>query len=314
MQRYNILCSPDNNYTQYCGIMLTSLFENNKEQLFNIIVLCNNLSKENKESLYALAKKYNQQLVIQNIDDNLIKEWPIREGDHISIAAYYRLLTPIILPDDIDKILYLDCDIIVNGNIKELYNCNIRNVALGAVLDEDYKNEVKYSRLEYSKEKPYINSGVLLINLEYWRKNNVTNRLLSYINDNPDKVLFHDQDTINAVLHNEITLLPIKYNFQTGFLYKRLIADENILSEIEECKYTPCIIHFTGPNKPWIKDSQHPYCNRFKHFKTLSLWSATPLVVKKTNVLEKLINIRNNIIWYLGIKKRLQTYIIAKQE
>ena len=117
MQQYNILCATDDNYVPYCGIMLTSLFENNKGLNFCIYILVEHLSNKSKSEFATLAKKYSQNIEIITVDGEKLKECPIRTGDHVSIVTYYRLLAPILLPSDVDKILYLDCDMIINGNI-----------------------------------------------------------------------------------------------------------------------------------------------------------------------------------------------------
>ena len=122
------------------------------------------------------------------------------------------------LPKNFDKILYLDCDTIINGSVKELYDTDISEYALGACIDEGFYNEEHYKHLCYSKKYPYINSEVILFNLKYWRENKVVNKCLEYIANNTDRVKFHDQDTLNAILHKEIKHIPIKYNLQTLFL------------------------------------------------------------------------------------------------
>lgn len=107
----NILCTPDNNYVPYCGIMLTSLLENNKDASFSIYIISDNLSDENKIALKKLIQLYRCNIIFIPINKELFKQCPIREGDHVSIAAYYRIFAPKLLPENINKIIYLDCDI-----------------------------------------------------------------------------------------------------------------------------------------------------------------------------------------------------------
>ena len=121
-ERYNILCATDDNYVPYCGIMLTSLFENNKELKLYIYILAEHLSDRSRNEFATLARNYNQKIEIITVNNDTLKDCPIRIGDYVSIATYYRLLAPILLPSEIDKVLYLDCDIIINDNISELYN------------------------------------------------------------------------------------------------------------------------------------------------------------------------------------------------
>ena len=311
---YNILCATDDNYVPYCGIMLTSLFENNKELNFCIYILAEHLSEKSRNEFATLAKKYSQKIEIITVDSKRLKDCPIRTGDHVSIVTYYRLLAPILLPSDVDKILYLDCDMIINGNISALYNEDIKEHPIAMSKDEAFFIEEKYERLDYCKSYAYKNAGVTLINLKYWRENKIADKCLEYISKYPERVKFHDQDTLNAVLHKEIKLLPIKYNLQTGFLYTDYTRYyENDMPEILEATKSPVIIHFTGVSKPWFKDSRHPYRKRFMHYKNISLWKAHPLKENRYSLYERIIRLRNEIIWALGIMKRPKSYIIEEQ-
>ena len=311
---YNILCATDDNYVPYCGIMLTSLFENNKELNLCIYILAEHLNDRSLNEFAELSKNYDQKIKIITVNNDVLKDCPIRLGDHVSIATYYRLLAPYLLPKNIEKILYIDCDIIINGNLSSLYEINIKGHPIAMSKDEAYFIEEKYTRLDYSRSYTYKNAGVALINLKHWRENDIANICLEYISKNPEKLTFHDQDTINAVLHKEIKLLPIKYNLQTGFLltdYSKHFEKEMV--EILEAAKEPVIIHYTGVSKPWYKDSKHPYTKRFLYYKSMSLWKDYPLIKNRTSIYNRFIQIRNEIIWFLGIKKRPKSYIIDKQ-
>ncbi len=307
--RYNILCATDDKYVPYCGIMLTSLFENNKECQLFVYLMTEGLSSDSHNILKELALKYNQNINIIIVDGKKLVGCPIKQGDHVSLATYYRLLAPILIPKDIDRILYLDCDMIVNGCIQELYNTDINNTAVAAVLDEDYMTPKRYKRLDYPNEKKYFNAGMLLINLSYWRKNKVMERCFDYIHNNSERIEFHDQDTLNYVLQDEKKLISIKNNLQTGFLYINNKFELNVMGEIINSIGAPVIIHYTGPNKPWSKGSKHPFAKTFIYYKKISLWKAFPLVKNKTTLYKRLIDFRNELMWLIGIKKRPKTYI-----
>jgi lipopolysaccharide biosynthesis glycosyltransferase len=203
---------------------------------------------------------------------------------------------------------------IVNSSIKALYDKDIDNCAYGAVLDEAFQDIEKYERLEYKREKLYCNAGMMMINLAYWRNNQVMERCLDYIEKNPSKVLFHDQDTINVVLQDEKKLLPLKYNFQTGFILTHYKFDDIIMHEILESVYSPIIIHYTGGiSKPWFAKSKHPYTNVFLYYKNISIWREFPLLDRRT-FYNKFVDFMLELIWVLGIKKRPKSYIIEMQK
>lgn len=312
---YNILCATDDNYVPYCGIMLTSLFENNKELNFCIYILVEQLSNKSKNEFATLAKEYSQRIEIIIVDSEKLKDCPIRPGDHVSIATYYRLLAPVLLPSDIDKILYLDCDMIINSDITDLYNVDIDGYPIAMSLDEAFFEDEKYQRLDYDKKYSYRNAGVALFNIKYWRENNIVEKCFEYISNNTDRITFHDQDTLNALLHEKIKPLPIRYNLQTGFLfnaYKKNYKKE--IGNIMDAITLPTIIHYTGPGKPWFKGSRHPFTKRFMHYKKISLWHKIPLANVKLTFRDKMHKLVTTLIWELRIKKRPETYIIKSQD
>jgi len=275
-----ILCSTDNNYAPYAGIMLTSLFVNNRDEAFEVHVLTRGLNSENSEKLRSVGKQFKSVVNILTVDLSVFEDCPIRPGDHVTLETYFRLLAPQLLPEHLDRILYLDVDMVINGPIRELWEWNIDGYALGAILDESYCNPEIYSRLGLNSSNPYFNAGVLLVNLKYWREMNVSARCMQCINDNPSILLFHDQDTLNRVLQNEKVLLPITYNFQTGYYLSWVYPDypNDFQAQIQIVAKTPIVIHFSGPMKPWVVGSDHPYRFYYHYYRKISLWKDFPLV------------------------------------
>ena len=154
----NILCSTDDAYVTFCGIMLTSLFENNKDSGISVYVLTEEISSSNEEKLCRLASKYGQRLIILRVTRNKFDKCPIRPGDHISLATYFRLAVTELLPKVVNKVIYLDCDIIVDGSLRELWETDINEYPIGACVDEAYWDFEKYQRLELSMDTPYFNA------------------------------------------------------------------------------------------------------------------------------------------------------------
>lgn len=314
----NILCATDDNYVPYCGIMLTSLFKNNYNENIHVFILTAGISKSNQTKLNELANTYSQTIDIIIVNAESFKKCPIRpDKDHVSIATYYRLAVTELLPKDIDRILYLDCDMIIHNSIKELYDVNLSQYACAAVKDEAFFTNAPYERLEIVKDLalPYFNAGMLLINLGYWRKHNVMERCMNYIAENSERLTFHDQDVLNGVLFGHIKYLKPAYNLQTGFLYTTYFVnfDSNLQQEIREAISSPVIIHYTGYSKPWQEISRHPYTTQWRYYKNQSLWEMMPLIKSKFHIKSWLLGLRNEIIWKLGIKHRPQSYIVTHQ-
>lgn len=276
----HILCSTDDKYVPWCGVMLTSVFETNPGEHIVVYLLTAGLSQENTAAFRQLEKKYGVQIQFVHIDASLLAGCSIREGDTVSMATYFRLLSPRFLPEEVEKVIYLDCDIVVNGPIRPLWETDMEGYAFGAVMDESFYKEELYERLQYPKESGYVNAGVQLINLKYWRENGCVERCLNCVLNNQEILTLYDQDAVNKVLYAEKKLISVTYNFQHGFLlwWQYGYFQGEMKADIDACTFNPVIIHFDGRSKPWHKDSHHPYTSYFLHFKDISLWKGTPLI------------------------------------
>lgn len=262
----------NNGYSPYCGIMMISICENNKDVKFHFHILQSDISEGNKLKLKKIAEKYSQNISFYTVNDATLKECPLGKAHFGVLSAYYRILLPLILTSSIDKILYLDCDMVCVGSLKELWKTDIEHFALAAVPAANMHDISYYNRLEYDMADGYFNSGVLLINLKYWRENNVTNRLLEYIEKNRDKLIFFDQDALNYVLRKEKKFVSIKYNINPGFYLKTPLIGREYWQDMIESRTNPVIIHYTGAAKPWNYECTHPMRQEFWRYAKLSPW------------------------------------------
>lgn len=245
MKLVNIVLSSDNNYAQHLGVVLCSIFENKKfDYNINIHVIDGGISDENKKRLGELEKKYNFLIKYLYIDSSLLPNLVI--NGHITESAYYRILIPKLLDSNIDKVLYLDSDLVVLDDIARLFNFEINNY-FAAVVESSSSNGRKY-----------FNSGVILMNLKKWRAEKITEKTLEYIKNNPDKLEFWDQDALNAVLFGKCLFLDSIFNFEIS-------GSERKYNK----KIKPFIIHYIGNVKPW----KFSYIGPFKdvYFKYLEL-------------------------------------------
>ena len=129
----DIVCSIDENYIEYCGVMLASLFVHTPHEKFRIHIICSKVDKTGKEKLKVFCEAHQAEVYFYDVDYSLIKDFPIRKQDHLSLAAYLRLFMSELIPSHINKILYLDCDLMVVDSIKELWEKNIDDIAVAAV-------------------------------------------------------------------------------------------------------------------------------------------------------------------------------------
>ena len=304
-----ILCATDNNYAPYCGVMLSSVFESNIGSRVKAYVLIDKpMDRRNINRFDRLAKKFGGSIVFVMVDNSFLGKFPIKGMEYWSIATYYRLYAAELLPKDIHCILYLDCDIIVQGDLRSLWELDMTDKAVAGVSDI-YECCGKFQRqLHYSEEVGYFNAGVLLINLDYWREYAIGQQLLDFLANHYDLVEANDQDVLNAVLWDKKALLPLTYNYQIQFRkkYFYLKSSEKMRQEIDSTT-EPVIIHYAAPQKPWnIKYYKMPFKQVWWYYKRKSPWWYLLPQLPKHKTVNYLV--KRYLLWPLGVKYE-QLYI-----
>lgn len=149
----HIACNIDSNYVRHCAVTLVSVFENNKEESFTAHIIARDLSETEREILTRLAARYNNQVCFYEPDIKLLEGFTIRKfSKRISMATYYRCILSELIPADIDRLLYLDCDIVVLGDLRPYWNTPIDHVGVAAVEDMGCREPERYEILKYPME------------------------------------------------------------------------------------------------------------------------------------------------------------------
>ena len=170
-------------YLMPTTVMLCSLFENNKGEHICVHALLGDGGESCINPLKALAEKYSQAIECHLVDMQTLPYLPVKckgQNSYITIEAYLRLFLCDYLPEDIDKVLYLDGDMIVCQSISELWEWDLGEAAVGVVPDFKVFDVHHINNLGYDVRYGYFNSGVLLINLKLWREGCVKDSFLSY--------------------------------------------------------------------------------------------------------------------------------------
>lgn len=273
MSRISIVCTIDNNYSQHCAVLLSSVFENNKESFFDIYILSDFIDEVNKNKLSKLVDNYTQKLYFIQIDKKQFEGLPYGgKFSNISLATYYRLILPDVLPKTLDKVLYLDCDIVVNDEISSLWNLDLQKNAVAGVEDSVEISSNAPKRLGYSSNYSYFNAGVMLMNLSALREMQFTQKAFSYIELHLKEIVYHDQDILNALLYDKKIFLPIKWNVMECFLFRHPLIHSKYERELGDAQKKPIIIHFTGKMKPWYKECNHPYKGKYYKYLLFTEW------------------------------------------
>jgi len=267
----DIVCNIDSNYVKYCTVTLVSLFINNEPESIHAHIIADKLTQQDKQLMHEELDKYGNTLTFYDAGKELIESCPIsNESSYISVATYYRIFLPVILPESISKVLYLDCDLIVESSIRELWNTDLNGYALAAAEDMSAGKDEYYNRLQYPKKNSYFNAGVMLINLDYWRKHHTTEECIQYIRTYPERLALNDQDTLNAILHTHWLRIPYKWNMH--YYHRKTVMDTAAETEIKHWLTSPAIIHYISCIKPWHSHCEHPLTNRWYVYLDQTRW------------------------------------------
>lgn len=238
-----IFFSTDDNYIPYLDVAITSLIDNaSKDYSYKIIVLNTGLRSEN----VSLVKRNEcPGFSIDFIDiSKRIKNIKARFKNiyHFSIVTYYRLFIASLFPQ-FDKIVYLDCDLIVLGDIAELYNTELGENIIGAAPEQFVQNTAEFrayaeNALGVDPDR-YVNAGVLVINLEAFRNNDIEGKFIKLITEYDFDLLDPDQAYLNYLCKDRI------YTLQNGWNKEPMPL---------ECQGEKNIVHYALYKKPWQYD------------------------------------------------------------
>lgn len=282
-----VFCS-DNNYIPHCATVIASIVSNNKDNEITFHILTDHIENEYAYKLENWIKQFENKFIkIHIVNINMFKDFPLGNA-YINLTTYFRLLIPKFLKD-IDKVLYLDCDVLVNSHLIDLWNTDMEDYAVAGVRDRINDSIRLYNRLGYDMEYGYINAGVLLINLKKWRGENIFGKALELAMKNPSILKNHDQDIINMIFYNSKKILDFKYNLLEYYLYTEdwLYMDRKYYPEIVKACNNPAIIHFCMPQKPWHFECINPYRELYYKYRKMTPWPELKLVHKKEKLSKK---------------------------
>ena len=265
MTKLSIAYAPDDGYINMTVVSMFSAVQNNADSEIEFIILYSKLSKKSINKLNSIKSKFNCNIRYIKIDESEFSEFPMSKW--VTVQAWYRIKIPDLCPD-LDKVLYLDCDTMVNQPLKDLFKIDLKNNYVAAVKDVwDVDKHLK--RLSMISDS-YFNSGVMLINCEQWRKDKLYQKIKDYAITNKKIIKFCDQDSLNKVIDNRKINLHQKYNFMDTWwrnYYNQYEADD--LRAYEEAKLNPVIVHLTGP-KPDIKGCGNSMCEKWWYYTRLT--------------------------------------------
>lgn len=231
-----IVYGTDEKFSLAVGVAMSSVREHNKNCIFHWFVT--KLNASDFERIKRFSEKYDVVCNIYYINEKLVRN--LLHNNAWSTAMYYRLLAALYFNNKLKRVLYLDGDTYCRGDLSNLYHIDLHDNIVAAISDVFFSQDTYNARMQYirSSGDGYFNSGVLLIDIDKWNKEHITEKALKYL----EKELSRwknapDQDVLNVLLANKVEWADKKYNILNSVTY----GDEKIAK----------IIHFTGP-KPWL--------------------------------------------------------------
>ncbi len=267
------------------GVSICALFENNRSANdICVYIIDDGIDKDNKDKLELLAGTYGRKLLFLTGEVLLNDKDIARTFEYTSFRknthSYFKLFIDRLIPDIDGRIIYIDCDTVVEGDISGLMSVDMEGKPIGMVQDSLVASAKTSVGID-DKDR-YYNSGVILIDLKRWRELKCSDRIYKHIRDVRTYGTV-DQDVLNVELHDEIVTLPVKYNLQPVHMvydfgtYSRVYKHREPYykeEEISEAVKKPAIIHFLRyiGESPWHKDNVHPATPYFDRYLILSPW------------------------------------------
>ena len=245
----NLLMTLDRNYIPQLNVMLFSALHCDSAAHFDVYLLHDEgLSEEDVVGTRVLLGQRGELHLIR-VDEDGLADAPT--SDRYPKAIYYRIFAAKYLPDTLDRVLYLDPDIVVRQSLRELYAMPMGTAFFAAATHiRGFLHRFNELRLDMDEDSPYINSGVMLMNLQALRAEQDTQAVFDYMDAHKGRLMLPDQDIISALYGQRILPLdPIRYNMtEKLFALHRHNGDGMTLEDVRQ---QSAVIHYCGRNKPW---------------------------------------------------------------
>jgi len=288
MKPIHIAMATDHNYLDYALAACASMLKYTSRDIV-LHLLHEELTGADLARFEALPRNVAFTLQPHKIENAFFKGWPPLRW---SVSCYYRLILPELLPE-LDKILYLDCDLLVLDDIGKLYDLDLQGKSCAGAATK-LKPE-HYDRIGLDRKYAYFNSGVMLFDLAKMYREHHIERFIRLFNEMGDRIKYPDQDILNLAYAEDHVKLPLRWNLMTS-VYRN--PPDNKLYSLEEtiaALKDPAICHFTGTHKPWRfrATTHHPYGFAYPYFAALAGWPSS-----------RVLKLKLKACWFTGILKK----------
>ncbi|MGN0318672.1 MAG: glycosyltransferase family 8 protein [Lachnospira sp.] len=241
----NIVVSLNSKYIKAAKTMLFSLHKYTKEPI-TVWLLNHSLSDYEVQRFKSFLRKYSIDFAVIPIGTSFFDDMPLVSENLFSIEMYYRIFIPWLLPEIVERALWLDSDIIILGDVAQFYNLDLSEHCIAACEDGRYINASirgqDNDRLGLESSHRYFNSGVLLMNLNLIRRSFSQEEVCTLAGRIREKLVYPDQDILNCLYQNSVMYADY-HLYNCGVDRIHLLTDEE--------KSNIRILHYYGINKPW---------------------------------------------------------------
>ncbi len=270
-RQVHVLFCTDAQYLQHVAVCLTSLLVNNPHLFFDIVIVGRATEQLDEQKLQrSIARFPNHLLHFRVFSAPSGRVLPLNPGAHYTVDTWTRLWVAEFFPAAVERVLYLDGDIVVVGDISPLWNVDLGGALLGTVDIPGSQRGVGHLGLR--PEDGYFNAGVLLIDLKQWRETRAMDTVLAYVDAYPERMVRDvDQEALNACFHARRKRLDYKWNVVWSFYWDP--AALPLSREAIEAVYQDArIIHFNSSPKPWSYFCYHPRRAEYEKYLRMTEW------------------------------------------
>ena len=279
MQTLHVATACNDRYAFPASVMMHSLADNlgsGARVVFHVLTA--GLNENVWNSMHSCAEWSGYQVRQLRVDPDQIGR--VKIDRHITIETYFRLLLPSLIPD-IDRVLYLDCDMVICRSVMPLYHESFDGQWLLAVAHANPRSSFfgseggvpSHALLGIPATAPTFNAGLMMIDLDVWRQQAVCDRIFQYLQEYHEYVLWWDQDGLNAILHDKWRALDPVWNVMASHVMKWSRWEDSVLDQEAYRRVTsePAVIHYSSTPKPWMSEYAGPF---------LAEWESASAAVK----------------------------------
>lgn len=282
--KISIVLGADDAYALPLAVTLYSILKNvNQKNRLHFYILDGGLSEGSKKRITNICQRHNNgknevEWIRSDVDS--IQNLPLHS--YQTTQTYLRFLISELLPSHLEKVIWLDCDLIFETDITTLWQQNLNGSIAGAVRSlliqtlDDPQGITAFTKYGGQAKSPYFNAGVMVINMELWKKEQISKKAISYLQENRDYLHLNSQEALNAVLIGKWSPLNPRWNQQGPVFWPQILPEteftQSLLKMYDELTRHPFIIHYMSSGKPWDHTCMHPLAHRFLYYLRESGW------------------------------------------